>query len=110
MRRIYVPATTEMLRRLVADGRLPAEVSRIETEDDDEESEYAGLTDAADASAELLEAPGRRVVVVAEVPDPAGPVAMAHVVAVHADASDDWRPDDDLGWYATQEIEHLLAG
>ena len=39
-------------------------------------------------------------------------IALADVVAVHADPDDvpdlGADPDDDLGWYATQEIVDLL--
>jgi hypothetical protein len=51
---------------------------------------------------------GRRVVVVAEVTYEDGPVAMEQVVAVHADTDDEHEPDDDLGWFATQEIQYLI--
>jgi len=40
-------------------------------------------------------------------------ISIADVVAVHADPADlpdDADPDDDLGWYATQEIPDLLGG
>ena len=56
--------------------------------------------------------PGRRVVVVAEVADPDGEVSLRDVVAVHADPADrpaGADPDEDLGWYATQEIDAVLA-
>ena len=52
--------------------------------------------------------------VVAEVAVAALPatVTLADVVAVHADPDDvpeqGADPDDDLGWYATQEIADLL--
>ena len=55
--------------------------------DDAEESEYAALMAAAVESRALLAGPGRRVVVVAEVADPDGAVAMDRVVAVHVDTA-----------------------
>jgi hypothetical protein len=67
---------------------------------------------AAADSQELLEGPGRRVVVVADLADPDGVVPLRLVDAVHADPADraaDADPDDDLGWYATQEIGSLLG-
>ena len=67
---------------------------------------------AAAESAELLGGAGRRVVVVADVPDPDGGVPLRDVVAVHADPADrpaGADPDDDLAWYATQEIDAILA-
>lgn len=110
--RVYVPATLEMLARLVEGGEVPADVERVVAEATDEESEYAALMSAADKSAALLGDAGRRVVVVAEVADPAAAVPLARVVAVHADTEDrpvDADPDEDLGWYASQEIDQLLG-
>jgi hypothetical protein len=50
--------------------------------------------------------------VVADLADPDGAVPLRDVVAVHADPEDrpaDADPDEDLGWYATQEIGALLG-
>jgi hypothetical protein len=77
--------------------------------DDAEETEYAALMQAAAASRELLAGPGRRVVVVAEVARLGDAVPLADVVAVHVDDRDDADEDDDLAWYATQEIPDLLS-
>ncbi|HEX6150612.1 DUF6912 family protein [Nocardioides sp.] len=110
--RSYVPATLDRLRRLVDEGRLASDVERFEPEGEDEESEYAALMAAADAAAALLGGPGRRVVVVAEVDAAEAPVTLRDVVAVHCDVADrpaDADPDEDLAWFATQEIEQLLA-
>jgi hypothetical protein len=53
------------------------------------------------------------VVVVADVPGEPPSIGIADVVAVHADPVDlgdgGTDPDDDLGWYATQEIPDLLG-
>jgi hypothetical protein len=109
--RCYVPATVDLLRVLVDGGRLPDDLERIEAAADDEESEYDALMAAAAAAAAHLDGPGRRVVVVAEV-DPAGsPISLGDVVAVHCDVEDrppDADPDDDLAWFATQEIPGLV--
>ena len=110
--RVYVPATLDLLARFVEDGEVPAAVERVVADAADEESEYAALMSAADASAALLGGGGRRVVVVAEVTDPAAAVPLTQVVAVHADTEDrpvDADPDEDLGWYASQEIDQLLG-
>jgi hypothetical protein len=112
MSRVYVPTTVAGLARLQADGSLPASVERYAAEGDSEELEYAALMAAAADAADLLDGPGRRVVVVAELADPDGVVPLRDVVAVHADPVD--RPvgadrDEDLGWYATQEIGSLLS-
>lgn len=114
--RLYLPMTTALLRRLHETGEVPAEVERRALgpgEEGDEEAEYAALQDAADASAALLEGPGRRVVVVAEAPHDEQPLPLRRVVAVHADADDvDPAAYDDppeLGWWATQEIADLLG-
>ena len=86
--RIYLPATTTVLRRLVDEGRLAgphtafAVTARLreyyalsDAAADVEELEYAALLAAARASLRLLDndplAPRRRVVVAADVPDDA---------------------------------------
>jgi hypothetical protein len=63
------------------------------------------------AAASLLDGPGRRVVVVAEVDSAVAPISLSDVVAVHCDVEDrppDADPDDDLAWFATQEIPGLV--
>ena len=110
--RVYLPTTLGLLRRFVEAGQIPGDVERVVAEGSDEESEYDALMSAADASAVLLAGPGRRVVVVAEVAEPAGPVPLDRVVAVHADTDDrpdGADPDEDLGWYASQELDQLIA-
>lgn len=82
--RVYLPATTTVLRRLVDEGRLagPHTVFAVTpelrefyalSEADDEELEYAALLAAARASLRLVDIdPGahrRRVVIAADVPD-----------------------------------------
>jgi hypothetical protein len=47
--------------------------------------------------------------VVVETASADGPVTWRDVVAVHADDRDDADPDDDLAWWATQEVGDLLA-
>src|SRR5258708_26304093 len=82
--RVYLPATLPTLAELHKTGLVaPAPLTAYAvtpalrewyTEGDSEELEYAALTDAARASLRLLaaspEAPRRRVVVAAELPDP----------------------------------------
>jgi hypothetical protein len=34
----------------------------------------------------------------------------SELVAVHADTADDAGPDDDLAWYAAQELDSLTDG
>jgi hypothetical protein len=109
--RVYLPTTVAGLAALAAGGSLPADAERLVAANEDEESEYAALMAAAEESAALLDGPGRRVVVVAELSDPDGDVARRDVVAVHADPEDrspGADADEDLAWYATQEIEELL--
>jgi hypothetical protein len=111
--RVYLPTTLAGLAGLREDGELSASVERYVAEGDGEEQEYAALLAAAADSAALLDGPCRRVVVVAEVADPDGAVPLNQVVAVHADPEDrpaEADPDEDLGWYATQEIDVLLGG
>lgn len=129
--RVYIPATPALLARLVAEGRLDGplrghavtEALRAEWADGDEESwEYAALMAAAAESLTLRgagDAP-RRYVVAADVPlvvpvpgedptlvDVAADVSWKNVAAAHVDTSDDASEDDDLAWFATQEIAHL---
>jgi hypothetical protein len=110
--RVYVPATLGFLAEFVRLGEIPEQVERFAAMGADEEAEYLALMSAADSSAALLDGPGRRVVVVADLDDPDGAVPMSRVVAVHADPAErpfDADPDEDLAWYAAQEIETLLA-
>jgi hypothetical protein len=112
--RVYLPATLALLADWYAAGEVPADADRLVAPGEDEDSEYAALMGAADASRELLDGAGRRVVVVAEVADPRADVVVRwrEVVAVHADDTErgpDADPDDDLAWYATQEVPHLLG-
>ncbi|GAA4696753.1 DUF6912 family protein [Nocardioides nanhaiensis] len=109
MTRVYLPTTLEDLARFVDQGYLPESTERYVAPGEDEESEYAALTAAAEASHALLQGAGRRVVVVAEVTDPDGTVALEQLQAVHADLADDADPDDDLAWFAAQEIPDLLG-
>jgi len=84
--RVYLPATTTVLRTLVEESRLPGPFTAFavtpalrqfyalsEAEADEEELEYAALLAAARASLRLIDIdPGaarRRVVVAADVPD-----------------------------------------
>lgn len=84
--RVYLPATTTVLRTLVDEGRLPGPLTAFavtpalrefyalsEAEADTEELEYAALLAAARASLRLLDvdpfAARRRVVLAADAPD-----------------------------------------
>jgi hypothetical protein len=109
--RVYVPATVAMLAAWHTAGEIPADAERFRPERADEESEYAALMTAADASAERQPGGGRRVVLVADPPADEGPIPFRHVVAVHCDPEDravDADPDEDLAWFATQEIPDLI--
>lgn len=113
MTRVYLPSSLPSLGE-AWDAAGPADlVERVAAPDDSEEGEYAALSAAAEASAALVaglpDGARRRVVVVAEPRDPDGAVAWADVVAVHLDDGDDADPDDDLGWYAVQEVGELIA-
>ena len=113
--RLYVPATLGLLGRWHEAGEVPVEdpglLGAFEAPDDSEEGEYAALMSAADASADFLAGPGRRVVIVVEAAWTGGAVRVRDWRAVHADlverpAGAD--PDEDLGWFGTQEIPDLL--
>jgi hypothetical protein len=110
--RVYLPLDLAGLATLHDTGELPASVERYVAADESEEAEYAALMAAAADSQALLTEPGRRVVVVADLADPDGAVPLRLVDAVHADPADrspDADPDEDLGWYATQEVGSLLG-
>ena len=112
--RIYLPATLGRLAEQYAAGAFVVPGDAVVAEDDTEDAEYAALMSAADVSTELLQGAGRRVVVVAELaaaPATGDRVPLRDVVAVHADVADrpaGADPDEDLGWFATQEVPHLL--
>jgi hypothetical protein len=117
--RLYLPATLHRLAKLERQESLPVGDDVVLAPDDSEDAEYDALMTAAETSlvlaGELDPGERRRVVIVAEVPELPETVSLADVVAVHADADDvppSVDPDDldDLGWYATQEIPHLLDG
>jgi hypothetical protein len=159
--RVYLPATLPALNAAISaeSGRqlsagpgfaVTPELREWYASGDTEELEYIALTMAAAASLELLagdpEAPRRRVVVAAEVPEanvtilatPDGsrrgwvsvtaPVELRLIAAAHVDGDEAVAdvsaaaatPDDELAaeqaadhellWYATQELEELLAG
>ena len=112
MTRRYLPTTLPRLAEQW-DGEGPELLDPVLAEDDAEETEYAALMTAADASAELLEGlpdgRRRRVVVVVETASADAPVRWRDVVAVHVDDRDDADPDDDLAWWATQEVGDLIA-
>jgi hypothetical protein len=111
MTRRYLPTT---LPRLAEEweGEGPRVIDPVVAADDGEETEYAALMTAADASAQLVaglpDGRRRRVVVVAETATAEGAVRWRDVVAVHVDDRDDADPDDDLAWWATQEVGDLL--
>ncbi|MBF4764206.1 hypothetical protein ISU07_13815 [Nocardioides islandensis] len=100
MRR-YQPTTLPALAAVVPDDDV------VLAESESEEDEYAALMTAADLSAGrvagLPDGQRRRVVAVFE-------AGGSELVAVHADTADDAEPDDDLAWYAAQELDSLTDG
>ena len=138
MIRAYVPTTLGGLREVVASGQLAAPVAahavtdavRAEwRESSEEEWEYEALCLAADDCAELwAEHDVRRRVVLAldlddadvepisdDRSDPTqvrllASVPLRRVAAIHADLSEaDAARQDDLCWFATQEVDQLLG-
>ena len=131
--RVYVPATSSLLAALLGDGRLSGPLRAHAVTDalqagwpegDEESWEYAALMAAAADSAGMRGSGDqpRRYVVAADVPsvvpvagdedptlvDVAADVVWKNVAAAHVDTTDDAEEDDDLAWYATQEIQHLV--
>lgn len=128
--RVYVPVSVADLVALVNEGRLAGplrahavteELRSSWPEADEDTWEYAALMAAAAASRPTTA--GRRRVVAADVrlvePDPGedpttvmlpGDVTWKGVAAAHVDTGDGAHEDDDLAWFASQEIAHLLDG
>jgi hypothetical protein len=137
--RVYIPSTLDELRELDDQSTLPTDAvgyaATTQLADDldglgPEETEFALTSAAAEASLERMadsgHERGRRVVIVAEIPsspvverlDLPGvvyidrPVELSQVDAILMDTADvdiAVGSDDDLGWYATQELGYLLA-
>lgn len=117
--RSYLPVTAGDLTQLAEDQYLvvPPGATAVVPEDGDEESEYAALMTAADESTRLATEGGvpglRRVVVVVEAaaaPESGARVELRDVAALHLDTADratDSDPDDDLAWFAVQELSDL---
>jgi hypothetical protein len=111
--RVYLPSTLARLAACLASGQVPAGGDRYVAWDESEDAEYVALAEAATSAAELLDGPGRRVVLVADVPDADAAFPTRLLAAVHADTEDvDPAAADlpELGWYAAQEIPDLLGG
>lgn len=138
--RVYIPVTFVGLRRAADSGALPSsgwQAHPLPDDDDADTAEDAALQAAADHSLVALrsepEAPRRRAVVVANVPEewldaePGGTVVLTRRIpverflAVYADppesssqvvAALNGRPGDDLGqmlWFARQELADLVT-
>ena len=122
--RVYIPldrAGLEGLARagVIPPGRAYAVTSALRESygsDDIEELEYAAMMAAAESSADPH---GRRIVVAADIEtvndadeSDVGVVVLEDAVPLSAVASihvgDD--PDDELAWYATQELNQLVSG
>ena len=105
--RVYQPSTLTELAATYAAGSVPPDAEAVVSDSESEDDEYAALMTAADLSAArivgLATGLRRRVVVVLEEGD-------TRILAVHADPVDDADADDDLAWYASQELDSLLSG
>ena len=105
--RVYQPSTLTELTAAYAAGSVPPDADAVVSDSESEDDEYAALMTAADLSAArivgLPDGLRRRVVVVLEEGD-------TRILAVHADPVDDADADDDLAWYASQELDSLLSG
>ena len=105
--RVYQPSTLTELAAAHAAGSMRPDQDAVVSESEAEDDEYAALMTAADLSASriagLADGLRRRVVVVLE-------EGGTRILAVHADPVDDADADDDLAWYASQELDSLLTG
>lgn len=116
--RAYQPTTLLDLAAALAAGELPLDADVVVSEGDGETEEYAALMTAADLSAVRVASLGtglrRRVVVVVDtdagVVAAEGTVPLRDLAAVHADPVDDADAEEDLAWYAAQEVDDLVAG
>jgi hypothetical protein len=130
--RIYLPLDAKGLRRLAADRELrPAplqafavtdRVERALPEGDEEEWEYAALTDAAAAASAAAGSGHKRVIAAADVePDwvivegqadsavvVSEPVPLRRVVAFHVDENAGDEGTSDLLWYDATELDEVL--
>ena len=132
--RVYVPVTRALLVELVSAGRFagPREAHAVTPtlraawpEANEEELEYAALCAAAGSSLTMraLDESARRFVLAADVSlEGSGPsregeaatsvrvgdVFLGNLAAVHVDLQDLTDPDDDLAWFAPQELVNLL--
>ena len=110
--RCYLPTTLASLAH-DWEGPGPRVSDPVVAEDEAEESEYAALMTAADGSAALVaglpDGSRRRVVVVVETALADQPVTWRDVVARLVDTLDDAGEDEDLAWWASQEIGDLIA-
>ena len=105
--RVYQPTTLTALAAAYAAGSVQPDTDAVVSDSDSEDDEYAALMTAADLSAArlvgLADGLRRRVVAVLE-------EGGTRILAVHADPVDDADADDDLAWYASQELDSLLSG
>jgi hypothetical protein len=92
--RVYFAADAESLRQLQDGGpvRLPAFVPAS----DDELDEFAALADAGEAG---------DVAIAADVDAADQAVSLEQVASFHVDADG----SGDLAWYATQELDQVIA-
>ncbi|KAA1422470.1 hypothetical protein FE697_015115 [Mumia zhuanghuii] len=102
MSRAYLATHGDGLRALGRDGVLPADAyACVVAESDDEQDEY----DAMAVAGEIAEERWGAVLVLATETDAdevTGTVALRDVEAIHV--------GDELAWYATQELETVIAG
>lgn len=92
--RVYFAADAASLRQLRNGDAvsLPSFVPPSE----DELDEFAALTDAAEAA---------DVAIAADVDAPDQPISLDHVASFHLDVDG----SGDLAWYATQELDQVIA-
>lgn len=109
--RHYLPTTRDQLATWYDAGQVPPTDLFFVPPEDTDLGEYSALMDAADHSSTLAGGDGRRMVLVVETAGDAThePMVWRLVVALHVDVAAGARPDDELAWYATQEIGPLLG-
>jgi hypothetical protein len=92
--RVYFAADAATLRRL-RDGDAVS-LPSFAPQSEDELDEFAALSDAAEAG---------EVAIAADVDAADQPISLEHIASLHLDVDG----SGDLAWYATQELDQVIA-
>lgn len=114
--RLYVPATLDLLGRWHKAGEVRPPTPVCSARSRRPTTPRRGSTPPScrrpTSPQSCCAGPGRRVVLVVESRSPSDAARSRDWQAVHADVADRAEgadPDEDLGWFATQEIPDLIG-